>query len=164
MDIYQDLKNEGFVKDESLVHGINLETTNPNVIRAVCLFRCYESWSYDKLGERHGRDYHFDEPITWLAVACIRSYSNFEELLHFLTTSNILGEFDGGELDKIERIRGAMVDHDPLAAAEKPTRKNPFGFVLPSGISEKKIGDAVRNCQAHFDTLSCWVFFACIHC
>lgn len=71
----------------------------------------------------------------------------------FLTTSNILAEFDGDEFDKIERIRGAMVDHDPLAAAEKPTRKNPFGFVLPSGISEKDIGDAVRNSQAHFDTM-----------
>lgn len=43
MDIYQDLKNEGFIEDESLVHGINLETSNPNVIRAVCPFRCYRS-------------------------------------------------------------------------------------------------------------------------
>lgn len=95
------------------------------------------------------KEYFLDKPIIWLAMVLIYSDINFLALLRFLTASEMLGRFKEEEYNNVKHIHGQVIGHEAQAAAET-CQKDPYSFILPSGISSKEdVRDVLDGCLSH---------------
>lgn len=137
LQIFHLLLERNFIIEETLIHPINLNTTDANVGRVLCTLRCFEEWRIDQFNNL-GPDFIFDAPLKWLAIIIVRSNSEYHSLFTYLKDAKVLGEFNEHDY---QRIRGALGEwtagNGEKVATECLTDPRPFGFVLPiQGVQE----------------------------
>ena len=137
LQIFQLLLEKEFIMEETLVHPINLNTTDANVARVLCTLRCFEEWQIDQFNNL-GPDFIFDAPLKWLAIIIVRSNREYQSLVTYLQDAKVLGRFNGHDCQRIRGVLGEWTaGNGGKVATECLTDPRPFGFVLPiQGVQE----------------------------
>lgn len=157
LQVFKTLRKEGFITENLLKDYINETPYSDDISDSVhnmnLLLRCFNLWAFDRFMEECGPNDFFDNPITWLAVAIMRSPIDYTKLFEYLTDSKILGTPKSKNLADLEKYNEGIstITHDPKVASQREGmasgRKNQlYGNVLPSGVGKGNMEEAIDAC------------------